>query len=162
MPRVDDLVPADVRRPGELQEALVVEEALQARLSEVAAEAGVTASVAASVLLEAGLAVVDLEEAGVRDAAAVLDRRASSVARSRPISAAEGDYLRTLTIRRRHRPHDRAPLSVPVRLLARLHERDLDALAGIVPLEQALRWERHSLEEGRILGEWALLAALRR
>ena len=144
------------RRPGELHEAVVVPEWLAARASTVAGELGLSTSVAVTLLVEAHIARGDLVRAGSQGVPAVGEGTVR-----RRLSAAEADYLRSLTAGRKEgsRPEETRAILIPVRLLAWATEDALvEALEG--DAHEALSWEVEALLAGGTLREWVLLRAL--
>jgi hypothetical protein len=130
-----------------------------AALGREAARTGVQRDVLASVTLE--LALISEDLGGLPGDVTAPALRMSD----RALSAADADYLRTLTISRRLRPSAGAPVfatvAVPVRLAGRLR---YGALAGALDAEQvdtALAWETAAVIEGRSLSECVLLHASR-
>jgi hypothetical protein len=113
---------------------------------------------AARLLLEAALLRRDLSLASAVRVDGLLDEAARSARVSRRLSAGDADYLRALALSRR--PEQGGAVTVPVRLLARLDELDLEReLDGDV--RQAVTWETAAVIEGRTMLEWGLLTVLR-
>lgn len=167
LPDVEHLLRPAPRRPGELHEAVTISPELGARLMYCCASAGVVVDVAATLLLESQLLMNDLAAVGAGD---LVDRLLhAEVGVERGLSAAEADYLRSLTVGRRSgstagRPRDRVVL--PVRLLPLL-DSAVWTRAGAGDLERAIRWETAALLGATTMREWGLrrvltLAAARR
>jgi hypothetical protein len=159
VPSACELLGSKVRRPGELHEPLALEKDTAQWLENEASSLGVTADVVGSVLLEAGLLADDLGPAAFQPVPP------AGTAPTRPLSAAEGNYLRVLTLRRaaaRSRPGAAAQtIAVPVRVALRLPGRPTAELLRAVDGSLALAWERSAVLEGRTLSEHVLLAAMR-
>lgn len=161
LPDATKLVGATVRRPGELHEALPLSIDATDWLASASASLGLAVDVLGSVLLEASLTARDVGN----DRFAHLEP-CQPPAVARPMSAAEGDYLRALTLARR--PHasrkgcaSQPVIAVPVRLVGRLLTVDaVGALRDVVP-ERALSWEIAAVLEGRTLAECVLARAAR-
>lgn len=154
LPDCEHLLALSPRRPGELHEPLGVALQPGCALAEHAATAGVAVDLAAALMLEAQLLLEDLEAFG----AAPPPAQPTSAARvTRRLSAAEADYLRALTLRRRL-PKSGAPpkrLVLPVRLLPHADPRRL-ARAAEGDLGRTLDWEVAALLAGMTLREWGL------
>jgi hypothetical protein len=115
-------------------------------------------SLAVRLLLEPALLRRDVGLARAVHIAGRLDEAARSARVCRRLSAGEADYLRTLALGRA--PEQVGAVTVPVQLLARLDELDLDgALDG--DALQAVSWEAAAVIEGRTMLEWGLLTVLR-
>lgn len=144
------------RRPGELHEAVAATAAVRGDAAAVAAAAGIAESVATTVPLEAHVVHGDLARVGRE-----LDGSAVHGGVERRLSAAEADYLRSLTAGRRRRRGRFAagPLLIPVRLLPWAKPSTL-AMALRGDVEQALVWEAQALLAGATMREWVLLGAL--
>jgi hypothetical protein len=148
----------DVRRPGELHEALALDPDAARRLTAEALADGTSPSVALTVKLEAALAVEQLRGRGVADPAGLLDAIAGAQRPIHALSTAEADYARSLTLDRiGGHAHG---LTVPVRLHSRVRTHDVEALIDVVGLQQAIRWELAALRAGLTLVEWAALSAI--
>jgi len=150
---------ACARRPGELHEPIALAAELGERLAARAARNGIDVSVAGTLLIEAKLLRRDLAALGLQGLTSELAQRAELPAR--PLSSAEGNYLRSLTIRRptATRKAPVAKLSLPVRLLGRIDAALIPrALEG--PLAEAICWETSALARGSTIGEWGLRRAL--
>ena len=149
---------AVVRRPGELNEPVKLSGDSGRRLTAEAAALGVDVSVAATLMVEAELLRSELTRLGLADLASRLDSTARTPGRA--LSAAEGDYLRSLTMRRPRRGVQPATrVALPVRLHRRVDQQLLRA-ALAADLGQALTWEVCALMEGLTIGEWGLRCAL--
>jgi hypothetical protein len=142
-----------LRRPGELHEAVPLPPRAGPVVERAAAAAGLPSGTAARLLIEAALVRVDLAAIGQRAAESRLDAAAAGAVVCRRLSAAESDYVCGL---RRGRTTDRTVATVPVRLIGRLAEVDLEvALAGDLP--RAVGWEVAAVLSGRTMLEWALI-----
>ncbi|MFI4991986.1 MAG: hypothetical protein ACHQHO_13885 [Solirubrobacterales bacterium] len=146
-----------VRRPGELHEPLTLARDCAERLTAQAATVGVEESVAATLLVEAELLRDELARLGLAHLTPRLDTTARTPERA--LSAAEGDYLRSLTMRRPRGVNAAARVALPVRLHRRVEQRLLRA-ALAADLGQALAWEMCALMQGLTIGEWGLRCAL--
>jgi hypothetical protein len=158
LPSVEDLLGrAEIRRPGELHEALHLSRPAAQRVASAAAEATLAIDVAGTILLEAALVVMDAADAG---RALATPARGPVVRRALP--AAEADYLRSITMRRPPCAAGPPPttISVPVRLTGRLVEIDAEAALVSVEIEIALAWEIAAVAAGRTMSEWALWTLL--
>jgi hypothetical protein len=153
-----ELLAHGARRPGELHEALPLSGKAAGWLAREAAASRLDADVLGSLLLEAALVAVDLggEQLERLDHPPIAGD-------GRTMSAAEAAYLRTLTIARRSREARPVPapaaIAVPVRIVWRLFEVDVDEALRAVPSEAAIAWETAALIEGRTLAECVLLCA---
>lgn len=152
------LGPRDIRRPGDLHEALPLSASAAAQLSNRAADAGVSVDVAATVLLEAALVLTDLDQSQTGLLPTTAD--SEQVVRLR-LTAAEASYLRALTLGRQVETRRLVPetVAIPVRLVARVGQLDIDRSLNAVALEVALVWEIQAVAQGRTIGEWALVCA---
>jgi hypothetical protein len=149
----------DVRRPGELHEAVPVGDRAAQRLSHEATRLGVSIDVAASLLLETAMVLDDLARVRQGD---LIDVAAFASEPTRTLTAGWATYLRSLTIGRRVRPvRAQVHVSVPARLVVRLVGRDVERLLATVPLEVALAWEVEAVKQGRTLTEAVLMSAVR-
>lgn len=156
LPNVDSHLDPTPRRPGELHEAVAATAVVRRDAAALAAGAGVAASVAATVLLEAHIVRGDLARAEREPS-----RSNGNSCIQRRLSAAEADYLRSLTARR-GRPASRsvgAALLIPLRLLPWAKPQTL-AQALRDDIEQALAWEVQALLAGATLREWVLMGVL--
>jgi hypothetical protein len=133
------------------------------RCAQEAAERGLPIDLVAAVLIERGVASIEL---GAVDARIVgeLDRRA---AQSRPTGAVGGPaaaYLRQLSgaTPRARAASALAPVSLPGRVAARITDVEDDAIAAMLQghLDGALAWERAAVLEGRTIAEWSAWHAL--
>lgn len=155
---VADLAARPLRRPGERHEAVVLPGDVGEAIAGQAVRCGVSLDLAATLLVEACLALDWLEAAGAAN---------FTVAPGPPValSAAEADYLRALMIGRKpgrsQPPPGELMVSVPVRLVARCSPDLLPRAAGEVDLKAAIRWEAGALREGLMMGEWLTRQALR-
>jgi hypothetical protein len=160
LPEVEHLLRAAPRRPGELHEAVTISPELSGHLMERCAPAGVAIDVAATLLVESQLLMNDLAAVG---AGYLMDRLLDAeVGVTRRLSAAEADYLRSLTVGRRSgstagRPRDRIVL--PVRLLPLL-DSAVWMRARDGNLERAIRWETAALLGATTMREWGLRRVL--
>jgi hypothetical protein len=148
------------RRPGERHEPVAIAAREATQLLSRAADAGLTADVAATLLVEARLALDWLQEAGCT--AVQLRYEPPPVA----LSAAEADYLRALTVSRTRRRAARVEpgvrtVSLPVRLIARASPEVVRRSVHDGDLEQAVAMEVHALRGGLLMGEWVARAAAR-
>jgi hypothetical protein len=154
LPSVSDLLDAGTpRRPGELHEALPLSNRAAQVVATEAATLGIGDDVAASLLVEAGLAVAD---AGPE----ALQLRGAAGCQDSALSESSARYVRALTIARRPgravlRPA--ATAAIPVRLVTRLADKEIDELIATVELEVAVSWEVAAMLEGRTMAEWVLL-----
>jgi hypothetical protein len=142
-------------------------------LSRTAFCAGLTLDVAGTLLVEWQLAIEFLESLGLAS-----DAGAEALERGRPIehpqlalSAAEADYLRSLTIGRRTEcgatppaavapgPGQAALFALPVRLVSRAGP-NLLIRAAAADLAQAIAAEIAALRAGMTMGEWIVASAL--
>jgi len=147
------LLVADARRPGELYDVVALGDA--ASLVEAkATRARVGLSVAATLLIELHLLQLELVDAGFP-----LPAPPSVAAPARRLTAAEADYLRTLTFRRAQAATPAPRASVPVRLLPRITP-TVVAAAATGDLEHAIAWEVAALLGGRTIAELGLLLAV--
>jgi hypothetical protein len=154
----DEIAVWDVRRPGELHEAIALDADAARRLTAEALADGTSPSVALTVKLEAALVVEQLRARGVADPIGLLDAIARAQRPVHALSTAEADYARSLTLDRiGGHAHG---LTVPVRLHSRLLTHDVEALLNVVDLQRAIRWELAALRAGATLGEWAALSAI--
>ena len=159
VPTFDDEISVwDVRRPGELHEALTLDPSAAARLTAEALADGTSPSVALTVKLEAALAVEQLRGRGIADPASLLDAIARAQRPVHALSTAEADYARSLTLDRIGGHAD--GLTIPIRLHSRVRTHDVEALLDVVGLERAIRWELAALRAGATLGEWAALSVI--
>jgi hypothetical protein len=144
-----------LRRPGELHEPVPVPPGSAPAVERAAAVAGVPTGTAVRLLIEATLVRADLAAIGRTWAESQLDAAAAAAVVCRRLSAAEADYVRDL---RRGRASGRSVATVPVRLIGRVAEVDVEsALAGDLP--RAVAWEVASVLAGRTMLEWALITA---
>jgi hypothetical protein len=121
-------------------------------------ELGVDLDALASMLVEAALVARDL---GHKRFERLVPHATAPPRRS--LSAAEGDYLRSISIGRlRRKPPRRAPATValPVRLVARVSGELLDESLCSGSAELALKWEALAVIEGRTLSETVLIRAV--
>jgi hypothetical protein len=156
-PAASDLLDAHVsRRPGEMHEPLPLGGSATAKVASQAAGWGVNLDVAATLLLEAGLAIGDLRSgAGIPVEVNGPPQMA--------LTAAHAAYVRSLTVGRqsRRRAAGRSTsVAVPVRLIPRLANQSVDQLLDAVDLGVAISWEVAAVGEGRTMAEWVLLRAL--
>jgi len=158
VPRAEDLLDCvTLRRPGELHEALPLDSFAAHHAATEASKSGLAIDVAASILLEAGLAVSDVGHQPVSSGV-------SASAHMLALPESNARYLRSLTVARRPR---RSPLraqrsvAIPVRLVPRLANFPIDSLISAVGIDRALDWEIAALCEGRTLNEWVLMSAQR-
>jgi hypothetical protein len=159
LPSSDELLGwVAARRPGELHEALRLSTPAAEQLAATANAARVSTDIAGTVLLEAAIVVND---AGA-SARTPLRAAASSTGVRRRLTAAEADYLRALTMRRRESAPVAAPatLSLPVRLVGIVADMDVDAAIDAVEIDAALSWETAALISGRTMAEWAFRVLL--
>jgi hypothetical protein len=147
------LLVVDARRPGELYDVVSLGDAA-ALVAAKATRARVGLNVAATLLVELHLLQRDLVDAGFS-----LLAPPSAAAPIRRLTAAEGDYLRTLTFRRAQATTPAPRASVPVRLLPRITPTVI-AAAATGDLEHAIAWEVAALLEGRTIAELGLLLAV--
>lgn len=149
----------EVRRPGELYETVALDVAQAQALSAVAGQVGVAASSLLAALVEAELLRMTLRQRGLEWCCAEL--AGEEYGPCRVLSAAEAEYLRTLTIRRaaRQRTASTVRAALPVRIMTRIDTALLSRALEGAP-EPALRWETHAVMAGSTLGEWGLARAL--
>jgi hypothetical protein len=156
LPDLPALYDDAIRRPGELHEPVILDAAQHVALDRAARRAKLPTGVTGRLLLEAALVC---EELGGLRAIAAPDRLDEAAARAkvrRRLSAAEADYLRHL----RNPPGMRQTLlTVPVRLISRLHGLDVARALGEDPA-RATAWEMAALLAGRTMLEWALAVML--
>lgn len=152
------------RRPGELLEPFHLPAQAGERLSAAAARAGISADIAATVLVERSLVAADLKRLNLT----APTPRLEELRPTRRLTAAEGDYLRLLTLgkaRGRSVVPEPASATVPVRLISRAPEvlgAAIESATLVTDLHEALSWEVAALLAGRTLGEWTLAAAVER
>lgn len=157
------LTDASARRPGELLEPVSLMATTAVALHRASQAAGTSNDIAATVLIERCLAVGDLETLDLTPPTA----RPADLAPTRCLTAAEGDYLRRLTLgnaRHEHAPALPAAVTVPVRLISwapDLLDGATRAPSLAAELSEALAWEVAALVAGRTMGEWVLVAAVR-
>lgn len=156
-PAASDLLDAHVaRRPGEMHESIPLDDATSAKVASQAASWGVNMDVAATVLLEAGLAVSDLRSEG--SVPVGVDGPPQMA-----LTAAHAAYVRSLTVGRQSRRQTTGhstSVAVPVRLIPRLANQSVDHLLDVVDLGVAISWEVAAVGEGRTMAEWVFLRAL--
>jgi hypothetical protein len=157
LPDLPHLYDEAIRRPGELHEPVVLDDAQRVALARAARRAGLPTGITGRLLIEASLVSEDLASLRAYGAAKRLDAAAARARVRRRLSAAEADYLRHL----RHPPGmHQTLLTVPVRLMGRLDDIDIaDALCGD-PV-RAAAWESAALLDGRTMLEWALAVVIR-
>jgi hypothetical protein len=148
------LLVVDARRPGELYDVVALGDAASL-VAAKATRARVGLDLAATLLIELHLLQLDLVDAGFP-----LPAPPSAAAPTRRLTAAEGDYLRTLTFRRAQATTPAPRASVPVRLLPRITRTVVAAAAATGDLEHAIAWEVAALLEGRTIAELGLLLAV--
>jgi hypothetical protein len=150
-------------RPGERREPLLVrfENAAQALFMGECQTARVAPARAYALLLERRLLLDDLAEVGLRGTEAALDGVALSVTPELALDGASSAYLRSF-IRPAVQTSVVATLlvPVPVRLYARARELAPATTIESGAVEQAIRWERASVLEGRTMAEWAFVSLL--
>ena len=155
---VTSLAAPPLRRPGERHEAVAIPGGAAEAIAGQAVRCGVPLDLAATLLVEACLALDWLEAAGAAN---------FTVTSGPPValSAAEADYLRALTVGRKpgrsQPPLGDVTVSVPVRLVARCSPDLLPRAAADVDLKAAIHWEAGALREGLMMGEWLTRQALR-
>jgi hypothetical protein len=147
------LLVVDARRPGELYDVVALGDAASL-VAAKATRARVGLDLAATLLIELHLLQLDLVDAGFP-----LPAPPSAAAPTRRLTAAEGDYLRTLTFRRTQATTTAPRASVPVRLLPRITPTVLAAAAS-GDLGHAIAWEVAALLGGRTIAELGLLLAV--
>lgn len=134
-----------------------------ARLAERAAAAGLEPELAVRLCVEAALARIALNHAGVDPR--LVDQLADAPRFQQRLDDRDASYARRLT----HAAGGRAtatqrPLTtvgLPIRLTAQLADVDLADLLRDADPARARSWELAALADGRTMTEWALLAALR-
>jgi hypothetical protein len=160
LPSSDELLGwVAARRPGELHEALRLSTSAAEQLAATANAARVSTDIAGTVLLEAAIVVNDV---GVGARTPLRAAASSTAGVRRRLTAAETDYLRALTMRRRESAPVAAPatLSLPVRLVGIVADMDVDAAIDAVEIDAALAWETAALISGRTMAEWAFRVLL--
>ncbi len=151
-----DLLSRSERRPGELYEVVALDERTALALADKAQQAGVSAGVALTLLVELELLNQDLT-----DARAHLTEPLPAAPEMR-LGAAEANYIRWLAIGRqlKRRTYAHQSVAVPVRLLTRMTQATItSAVEG--DLDRAIRWEAAAVTAGRTIGELGLLLSLR-
>jgi hypothetical protein len=134
------------------------------RLRRSAISIGVAVEIAVAVSLERSLAV---EEIKALDHAlvGVLDERAAAARTEQNLTGAAAVYLRQIVggSGGAPTPSVTGPLSIPVRVAARLSGASDERLVALLEgdLALALQWERAAILENRTIAEWASWQALR-
>lgn len=143
------------RRPGERHEAVAISAGQSQALREKAHAAKLPVDLAATLLVEAQLAVDWLTGFGISPESLETDVDVLA------LSAAEADYVRALTLGRRSgaRPRDAraATVALPARLVARCSS-SVIARAVQGDIELAVRWEVCAMRSGLLIGEWVARA----
>jgi hypothetical protein len=150
-----ELLARELRRPGELHDAVAVGQHVAAVVSAKARASRVSPDLAWTLLLELRLLEDDLRAVGhglpAPPAASSPDLR---------LSAAEASYLRALTFRRDvRRPECATRAIVPVRVLTRATS-DAFTRAATGDLDHAICWETAAVAAGRTINELGLLLVL--
>lgn len=163
LPELGDVLPSSVRRPGELHEFVPLDPLIGQQIAQHAAEVGLKPDVAATIALEALIAVSWLDDHGVKNAAAMLSEFASQSVVTRGLSAADANYIRSITAERgraqtsKTSPHS---IALPVRLMNKFSAEVLAEALRDIDISAAVQWEIASLMDGRSLAEWAFAVAL--
>lgn len=162
LPTAERLLSPPVRRPGELHEPVSLPAGARRALDAQIADHRLDPAVAAALLLEATSLIRQLEALAVSRPRLLLDAAAKHARLTRRTSAAEADYLRTLTRPPRSTPHQAVPatVAIPIRLLARLQRTNLAEAFNSIPLPSAAGWELAALATGTTMSEWGLATAL--
>jgi hypothetical protein len=148
------------RRPGELHEAVTLPADTAIALEREAARAGVDRDVLAGATLELMLLEDDLGGSCLESLTPPTTR-----VDGRALSAAEADYLRTLTMTRSPRPRRSqaaaTTVAIPVRIVGRISPAHLKDTFDARRVDLALAWETAALMESRTLSECVLFHATR-
>ncbi len=143
-------------RPGERCEPWPLPPRLAKPLHDAASAARVERSLAASVLVQRRLALLDLPGHAAERLDAAARRAGPSVCLTEPSRA----YLRALMgAGEKAISVSGAPVMLPMRLSERVLAHGIATLLDPPRLRAALAWERAALCAGRTIGEWALLEA---
>lgn len=147
-------------RPADRCEPWLLSDALAAGLLDAADAAWVEPSLAAGVLVQRRLALIDLREVGLEPDEHALDAEARLAGPCVALTEPNRAYLRALSgagYSAPARPRE-LQLQLPMRFSERILAYGLAELLDEFPLDSALQWERAALCVGRTMGEWALLA----
>jgi hypothetical protein len=148
---------SDARRPGYACEAVRLSTGSSKCVQLAAARRGVTAGLAAGLLLELALC-----DEWLASADGLVGRNVSLIP-AVALSAAEADYVRALGFGARCRIQPKAPapvvVSIPVRLLPHATPERLER-ASRGDIDRAVDCEIAAMRAGLLMTEWALLAAL--
>jgi hypothetical protein len=123
---------------------------------------GVRFDVAGRAVVERGLLIRDLVDAGAEDAVNDLDDLAAGSRVGRGLTDGLAAYLRTLAGGDVNRNDTYRSLSLPVRLRERLGDDEASAHLHAALIPVALNWERAAVIHGMTMTEWGALTALRR
>jgi hypothetical protein len=155
------------RRPGERREPLALPPLSPALVAAVTA-CGLELGCAVELCLERALVIADLEEHGLAALYPRLLELAAIAEVRRALPPAKARYLQMLLAARERPPTlleeqgvREAVIDVPMRLFPRVH--DVADHPALTPrdLDEALQLEVAATSDGRVMSEWAALAALR-